>query len=411
MVNSAEHILKNKWFKCTVAAIVASYALFRLYYYSQLPLQSGDSGLFAQNAEQLLNGEITLTQNNGFSVFYHILSLPVAYLFGTFEGNRVFNAVLAVVFIAYVFANCRSFYSRVFWLLPFFTAATLDVGTNDLLFQFFLFIGLHRLYMAIDSKQKLSGFGLTALATAICIRPLFVMYLPVLTVLFGFFFWNRLKFSRNDVFAATGLLLLFLTLNAVSIFNNGKVLYDNKEPDPKLGVNWIERQYLSQLAVNSGKIPNYTHVSWEDVTAYKAENGENSLPKTLIQAVTFDFKLTLLEAGKDFLYIVKDGTRQTGLTLLLVLLLPIFSFRKSSYLQTNALSITVFTGVLTFAVVIISFVEMRWLVPLMLLAALHIESVFQKQFHKQAAVLILSNVLFIVLIAIYGNWNIIRQFL
>ncbi len=411
MVEAAERILKNAWFKCTVVAIAISYASLRLFYYSKLPLASGDSGLFAENAKQLLNGEITLTQNNGFSLFYHILSLPFAFLFGIFEGNRIFNAVLALVFIAYVFANCKSFYSRIFWSLPFFTAATLDVGTNDLLFQFFLFIGLHRLYVSIDNKQKLSGYGLTALVAAICIRPLFVMYIPVLLILFGFFFWNRLKFTRNDVLTAATLCVLFITLNCISLFNNGKILYDNKEPDPKLSVNWIERQYLSQLAVNEGKIPNYTHVSWEEVNAYKVQFGENSLPKTLIQAVTFDLKLTAIEAVKDFLYIVKDGTRQTGLTLALVLLLPIFSFRKSNFFQINILSFAVLTGVLTFAVVIISFVEMRWLVPLMLLAAVHIESVFIRNFHKRAALLILMNVLFISLIACYGNWNILKQFL
>jgi hypothetical protein len=67
-------------------------------------------------------------------------------------------------------------------------------------------------------------------------------------------------------------------------------------------------------------------------------------------------------------------------------------------------------GVLTFAVVIISFVEMRWLVPLMLLASIHFESVVRKNFSKQAALLILTNVLFGSLIAFYGNWNILKQF-
>ncbi len=410
MVEFAERILKSSLFKYIVIAIATSYAAFRLLYYSQLPLASGDSGLFAENAKQLLEGEVTLTNNNGFSFFYHLLSLPLAYFFGTFEGNRIFNVVLAVVFVGYAFANCKSLYSRILWSLPFFTAATLDVGTNDLLFQFFLFIGLHRLYLAIDSKEKLSGFGLTALVAAICIRPLFVMYIPVLVVLFGFFFWNRLKFTKRDVLSASSLLVFFCVVNCVSLFNKGKLLYDNKEPDPKLGVNWIERQYLSQLAVNEGKIPNYTHVSWEEVNHYKKENGENSLPKTLIQAVTFDLRLTLLEGVKDFLYILKDGTRQTGLTLLLVLLFPIFSLRKSDFFHRNILSFTVLVGVLTFAVVIISFVEMRWLVPLMLLASIHFESVVRKNFSKQAALLILTNVLFGSLIAFYGNWNILKQF-
>ncbi|QYS86582.1 hypothetical protein JJC03_00385 [Flavobacterium oreochromis] len=104
-------------------------------------------------------------------------------------------------------------------------------------------------------------------------------------------------------------------LNLPSIINNHKLSYDNKDVK-EYKVNWVQRQYLAQLMVNQGLIPNQSHPTWEQTEEYVDKNGENSLPKTTLESIFFDFRLTLKEFIKDFLEVLFMSFRQIGPVLL-----------------------------------------------------------------------------------------------
>lgn len=94
--------------------------------------------------------------------------------------------------------------------------------------------------------------------------------------------------------------LFWFGLNLPSFQQNGLISFDNKDSKNQMGMTWVQRQYLSQLYANEGKLPEFTHVTWKETYEYVEENGEESLPKTSLKAIFFDLSLTFKEFVKDF---------------------------------------------------------------------------------------------------------------
>ena len=134
----------------------------------------------------------------------------------------------------------------------------------------------------------------------------------------------------------------------------------------------MQRQYLAQLMVNEGSLPNNNHPSWEKTDAYLTENGENSLPKRTIDGIFFDINLTVKEFFKEIYSCMFYGFRQLGL----ILFIPLF-FLIKDVLKTKRLNVSLMIPICllvmisVFSLIIISFMELRWLAPVFILTIVY----------------------------------------
>ena len=153
---------------------------------------------------------------------------------------------------------------------------------------------------------------------------------------------------------------------------------------------------------------NYNHPNWEQTEQYLNANGDQSLPRTLSEALLFNPMMTIKEFFKDFLYIAVYGSRQLGLILVIVLLLFLKRFVKDRKLSSE---VFIPTAVLTmagvFALIIISFVELRWLGPVFVAAIVYFYDLIEKG--KIPRLLIQANYIVITLLSWYGMYGMITK--
>ena len=177
----------------------------------------------------------------------------------------------------------------------------------------------------------------------------------------------RIKKYNNKFYIPVFILLAFLILNLPSILQSKRLSYDRKDPPTNISATWPQRQYLAQLWVNEGRISDYNHPTWKQTTEYLKNNGENSLPKGIMEGVLFNLKLTTTEFIKDLVYIGIYHTRTVSIMFLVGLLAVILRFKKDKeFYQTYFMPISTFAMILIFSLLIISFIELRWLGPVFL---------------------------------------------
>jgi len=194
-------------------------------------------------------------------------------------------------------------------------------------------------------------------------------------------------------------------LNLPSIQANGFISFDNKDTKSQLGMTWVQRQYLSQLSANEGKIPQFRHVTWEETYEYVQENGQESLPRTTLEALVFDPILTFKEFIKDFVYMIYSGFRQCGLAVFFPIL-GIWLFFKSGNKGIGYLSMSQLFLMLAISFIIISYIEIRWLAPLFIMGLIGLqESIRSKLAPVQ---LDFINQLILFALSLYGSFRYIR---
>ena len=128
----------------------------------------------------------------------------------------------------------------------------------------------------------------------------------------------------------------------------------------------------------------------------------------MAEALLFDPVMTIKEFFKDFLYIALYGSRQLGLMLPIVLLLFLKRFIKDRKLSSAVFIPTaVLTMAAVFALIIISFVELRWLGPVFVAAIAYFYGLEVKR--KIPRLLIEANYLVITLLSWYGMYGMITK--
>ncbi len=169
-----------------------------------------------------------------------------------------------------------------------------------------------------------------------------------------------------------------------------------------MGLTWIQRQYLSQLYANEEKIPQFSHVSWQQTVEYVQVNGEESLPKTSLDDIFFDLSLTFKEFVKDFDYMIYSVFRQCGLGVFYPAL-GFWIFLKSRNIRAGYLSGAQLFLMLAISFLIISYIEIRWLAPVFIMSVIGLEDAIRS---KQApCYLNISNMLILLALGLYGSWR------
>ncbi len=402
--------MKSKYTVFFFRASIAGYLLLALYYFLSKPAGGGDEALFIADLQLIAKSGWSAAIHKGISIPYMILVYPLTFLVKPVIALRGVNILLFGGLLLY-FYRVQGFKNLNFYALLLFFYSTVGyflAGTNDTLFVVCLVIFMVETHAILASNEKSSLFWwATAVVVAFFTRELIIVYAPVLILALLFILKKRKGNVRSLIIPAL-LLVLFVALNIPALSQNKMLSYDKKLPPKTTTATWVQRQYLAQLLVNEGKLANYNHPNWNQTQEYLDKNGASSLPSTIVEALLFDPKMTIKEFFKDFLIILIYGTRQLGLILGIVFILLLNQFimkRKLTvalFLPTAVLLMTTI-----FALIIISFIELRWLAPVFISAIVYFYLLTMKG--KIPKLLILANYVFMTLLSWYGMYGMITK--
>ncbi|WP_152558197.1 hypothetical protein [Altibacter lentus] len=390
----------------TLYGVIAVYVLVGIFYFSQLPIGSGDEALFLKDLRLIEQEGWNAAVRKGISIPYMLLVLPFAQLFEGYVALRLVNVALFLLLLLY-FYSYRKIRDLHFYALVLFFYATVGyflLGVNDTLFIVSMVVFYSETYFRLASGQRASfALGGTALIVAFFTRELLIIFTPVV-LLSVFLLVRRNLIAWRSFMLPAVLILVFIVLNLPSLQAGSQLSFDAKLPPEGVQSNWVQRQYLAQLQVNEGTLPDHNHPSWEETDAYLETKGPDALPKGILSGLTFDPLLTIKEFGKDLLYILSFSTRQIGLLIPILLLLGIRQWRRTRSVTSQVyVSLLLACMILIFALIIISFVELRWFGALFLLAILAYTSAVKAGELPRMIVSLQSFV--IILISLYGLYG------
>lgn len=337
-----------------------------------IPASSGDESLFLKNLDLINSIGWKKAIENKIALTYLLLVYPFTFIFKNYIALRLVNILLFIVLLFY-FKKYGSIKNKMFYyyLLFFSCNGWFLIGTNDALFIISLVVFFNETYK-ITKKQNNYNLNLLfiSLFIAFFTRQLVYLYLPVIIVSLYFVYKeNVIKISKIK-FSVVVLFFLIL-INIPSLIKNNNFSYDNKVPPSNFKSNWSQRVYLAQIMVNNNEIPYEAYPSWEQTDMYIEKNGQNSLPQSTLESVFFDIKLTFKEFIKNFCLLLFFSIRQSGIMLLFVVFYFITNVFKTNQIKTLFIPLILIKAMLLFSFVIISNVQIRWLVPIYIISLLY----------------------------------------
>lgn len=398
MVNKYLHIFRFGFF-----AFVIIYLVVSISYFSKINVGAGDEALFIYDLNYISKYGWQAAIEKGISIPYMLISYPFSLFFEEYIALRIVNIFLFTGLIIYFFKirNLRNLDFYALLLFYFATAGYFFKGINDPLFVIALVIFFTETYFILKTKQKQNiSILVTALLFVVFTRALFVVFLPA--ILFSIYLIRKqIKLSIKQMMPAMFFLMLFSIINIPSIAKNNTLSYDTKDPPPSAISNWAQRQYLAQLQVNNGERSNFTHPTWEETDQYLITNGEDSLPKGILSGLTFNVSLTVKEFFKDLGYILIYSSRQLGFILPILFYFGFLLFKKQKKITSTSYACFIITIMTTiFALIIISYIELRWFGSFFILAILAFSELLRKKLlHKFITV---AHYLIMIAICCYG---------
>ncbi|GGD84743.1 hypothetical protein [Planktosalinus lacus] len=404
--------MKNKLF------IFINYSFFILlliylgvstYFFLNRPVGAGDESLFINDL--ILIKEIGWIEaiKESISIPYMLLAYPFSLILEEYIALRFVNILLLIITFFYFFkidnrTSLKGYFYIIFYLS---TVGFFYYGTNDTLFFISLIIFINEVYRAAFKKTFHLNIALTALVICIFTRELFVIYFPIIIFGFYIFFKTKIKFSKRLQIPIYLLIFLFV-LNIPSLLQNGHFSYDNKKPPKGIEVSWSQRQYLAQLMVNKGELNNFQHPSWEETQNYIQIHGKESLPDGIIKSLIHDFNVTFKEFFKDLVYVLIYSSRSLGIILLInTLFFIVYTVKHKKVDNFSFVPIITLMMISIFSLIIISYVEMRWLAPVFIMSIIFYSDLEKN--HKIPNILKYSNRLIMILFSIYGIINLTNK--
>jgi hypothetical protein len=397
--------------ECVFKVLVFIYFMLSFCYTLFLAEGGGDESLFLNDFLFIeTNGWIAAIEKS-ISIPYMILVYPFSFFFDGYFLLKLPNVLLLLLLLLYFFKVVKikntTFYFYLFFYLA--TSRYFFSGTNDALFFTGLVLFITEVFYFIENKKMNSSIlAFSGLIISFFTRELFILYFPV--VLLGFFilFQNGYVFLTKKMLFPLVLFLFLLLFNSPSLLKKGSLSYDDKTPSSTIKASWRQRQYLAQLLVNKGEIPNFSHPSWEETQDYLKINGSDSLPDGILDAITFDYSMTIKEFFKDFYYSMFFGLRQLGLVMLFPFYFLIVNLRKTSILNPMFFVPYSFVLILSiFSLIVISYIEPRWYISIFIVAI-----VFYNHYQLQEKInykFILVNYLIFICFSMYGIYGILHK--
>lgn len=396
-----------KYSKIGIGLLVVLYFLLTVYYSLSFHPGKGDELLFLTDLNYINDFGWIEAIKKGISIPYMVLAYPLTYIFENHIALRIVNILLLGLLLFYFkFRNVKSeFYLLFFFFLT--TGGRFFMGTNDSIFFIGLIVFFYEVYQLTLGKKWYSNLAFLGFLVAFFSRELILVYVPLLVISF-YFIAKQGKVKSKNLIGSFLFCLVMLLFNFPSILENKKLSYDVKSPPKSIEANWVQRQYLAQLMVNKGELKDQSHPTWEQTVTYLNTNGENSLPKTLVESIFFDFELTVKEFFKDFIFCITYGFRQLGLVFLFPFFMVVYLIYKKEFTINAFYFPTLFISIIAiFSFIIISYVELRWMVPIFIIAIVYfleeIQNLTYGKYIQQA------NYCFVLLLSLYGITNLIGK--
>lgn len=374
------------------------------------PAASGDESLFISDLNLIkTQGWITAITTK-VSIPYLLLAYPFSFFLPDFVALRLVNVLLFLLLVWY-FIKWGEVKNRMFYFYVLFYSSTgwFTAGTNDVIFVVAAIVFFNEVYKSLEgrSNQKTTLMW-CMLIIAFFTRELFYVYAPIF--LFSLFLLYRKGISLFKRFwIPMALFAFFMVLNIPSLQKNQVLSYDHKAPPATVRSTWPQRQYLAQLLVNEGKLENYQHPSWEQTDAYLVKNGADSLPDSTLSGLTFDYRLTITEFFKDFADVFKGSIRQMGLIMPIVLTFLLYSVFRKRITYNLYLPFVNWMMIGIFSLIIISYVESRWLIAPFIMAILYFSDMeWEKKINGN---FFTANYLATIVIGIYGIYKMFLSFM
>lgn len=401
--------MNNRYISYLFRIVVAVYTVIATIYFLGKQAGSGDESLFISDIAYIESNGWQAAVEKGISIPHMVLAYPVSKLVEPVVALRAVNIVLFAGLLFY-FCRVRCFGNWNFYFFLLFYYSTIGyflLGTNETLFISALVIFFSECFFILKSEKPKFPLLFSGLIVAFFTRELFLVYAPF--ALLGLFLVLRKQRPKLKSLWIPGLFLaLCILLNVPSLSANKTLSYDQKLPPSGVNATWAQRQYLAQLLVNDGKLENHQHPNWEQTDAYLEANGADALPDSTLSGMLFDWRLTLKEFFKDLVEIVKLGARQLGLILPIVVLFGLYNlFRQRRFTVDNFIPSLVLGMMLIFALIIISFVEVRWLATAFILAILFFQYLTEND--KIPRILVTSQLLLVSALSAYGMYGLISK--
>nr|WP_294936598.1 hypothetical protein [uncultured Flavobacterium sp.] len=228
-------------------------------------------------------------------VFFNFFIDNPLYAFRTISLLSTLATILLVLYFARKKLNLSGiyFFSALIFMLSFLGFRIYWQGINDSLFHLLIACSFFVLYN-IHFKKRTT---LNLIYLGIIIGLLFGTRLLAFLVVpcYIFFIWKPFK---NILITAIPGLLLGLLFHLPSLLCGNGISEQDKEP--KNGLKWSQKNYLSQVLIYENKLEDGKRVTWEELQAYIDENGDENLPKTFFKTITFNPKITAYSFVKNF---------------------------------------------------------------------------------------------------------------
>lgn len=391
---------------------VLIYFFISFYYFFFLSeAGGGDESLFVSDLIFIkTNGWISAI-GKSISIPYMLLVYPFSFFLKEYIALRIANVFLLVLLVLYFFKIAKIKTSSFYFYLLFFlgTSAYFFKGTNDALFFSGLVVFMNEVFYFIENKKMNNQvLAFSGLIISFFTRELFLVYLPVIILGFYFLYKERFVFFNKKLVFPLLLFLFFMVINIPSLKLNYKLSYENKKP-PSETANWSQLTYLSQLLINKGELKNFSNPSWEQTEKYLKKNGPDSLPKGILESLTFDYSLTIKEFFKDFYYSMFFGLRQLGLILLFPFYFITINFKKKNILDPIMYlpySLIIMLSILS--LIIIANIEPRWYMTVFMVSIIFYNR--NQTQNKINPYYILINYFVLTCFSIYGIYGILHNF-
>ena len=376
------------------------YASIRLFTIFVKADTSGDEGGFLHALNIFIDAGFYEANVYGNSTIFNSISY-LFYLIGLdpLMSLRVTSLLFAIFSIYLLWVLIRKNFNH---LPKLYKNAIMLTSVNAMIVMSFIFSGINDVFMTFftllffiiffkikqDKENKniilyilLGGIFALILST----RKMGVLLFPTFIIVLTLYFYNK-KFnykifaSRVSIITLSFLLGLIL-LNYPSLKENGKLSFHEKKIETE-GVSWPQLQYLTAIWLEEGKVEYGKHCKPEDVVEYVEKNGENSLPNSVFETITFNFSRSFKTSTREAFYLIKPYTR----LLSFVFIFGVFLFFRGVYIKeinikkiiNNEIVVFFINYTLIFVLIICTYIEFRWFMPLVILLPILFFSYFDK---------------------------------
>jgi len=400
---------KIKWLTNLSYVFVGLYFIISFYFFFFREMV-GDEFFFVEELSKIQTTDLNYFWLKDVCIPLIILSTPFTLFFTKIMAIRVLNLILMTFYLFITIGTLKRLKIQYLFhcLFYFATVGFFFSATNDALFSLSLALFFILIQCLLENGKKYVGLTAFSLILAIFTRYIIIIFLPVII----FFLYRQYQENKEGLRRLYKIFLIllipFLTINMGSVVDRGKISYTVKDRlQDQHGVTWAQRQYLSQILVNAGKLEFAQHPSWEETRKYLEENGSDALPKSSVTSWLFDLELTFKEFFKDFSLTIFYAFRQIGIVIILILFLPFYNWLKKKNLSESAIPLSIIYLIAVFSFIIISNVELRWLSSGFLLAIWYYSKLLSKINGSKVFQTINSSIF--ILLSLYGSYGLILR--